>query len=72
MILFFKFTKQAKTLNIAEYYSEEYPAIFNIILWFMVAFALALLAICYVIGDMDPGRDSIIYRMTSTRMKKDN
>lgn len=25
-----------------------------------------------VIACMDPGRDSIIYRMTSTRMKKDN
>jgi len=24
------------------------------------------------IADMDPGRDSIIYRMTSNRMKKDN
>lgn len=24
------------------------------------------------IGNMDPGRDSIIYRMTSTRIKKDN
>lgn len=32
----------------------------------------SLLAISIVIGDMDPGRDSIIYRMTSTRMKKDN
>ncbi|KAL5282796.1 ATP6AP2 family protein [Megaselia abdita] len=65
-------TIDPKKLNIAEYYSADYPVIFNIILWFMVAFALALLAICYVIGDMDPGRDSIIYRMTSTRMKKDN
>lgn len=58
--------------NLAEYYSEDYPVIFNIILWFMVTFGLALLAICYAIGSMDPGRDSIIYRMTSTRMKKDN
>jgi len=24
------------------------------------------------IGQMDPGRDSIIYRMTSNRMKKEN
>ncbi|XP_030371860.1 renin receptor-like [Scaptodrosophila lebanonensis] len=55
-----------------EYYDYNYPVIFNIILWFMVVFCLALLAICYAIGSMDPGRDSIIYRMTSTRMKKDN
>jgi len=33
---------------------------------------LSLLAICYAIAAMDPGRDSIIYRMTSTRIKKDN
>ncbi|XP_055380968.1 ATPase H(+)-transporting accessory protein 2 [Condylostylus longicornis] len=61
-----------KELNLAEYYKEDYPVIFNIILWFMVVFVFALLAISYVIGTMDPGRDSIIYRMTSTRMKKDN
>ncbi|XP_073816552.1 ATPase H(+)-transporting accessory protein 2 [Musca autumnalis] len=61
-----------KDYNLAEYYNEDYPVIFNIILWFMVTFGFALLAICYAIGSMDPGRDSIIYRMTSTRMKKDN
>jgi len=64
--------EQAQQYNLSEYYSPEYPVIFNIILWFMVAFGLSLLAICYAIGSMDPGRDSIIYRMTSTRMKKDN
>ncbi|XP_013117089.1 ATPase H(+)-transporting accessory protein 2 [Stomoxys calcitrans] len=62
----------ATDYNLAEYYNEDYPVIFNIILWFMVVFGFALLAICYAIGSMDPGRDSIIYRMTSTRMKKDN
>ncbi|KAL7729318.1 hypothetical protein ACLKA6_008896 [Drosophila palustris] len=58
--------------NLATYYNDDYPVIFNIILWFMVIFGLSLLAICYAIAAMDPGRDSIIYRMTSTRMKKDN
>ncbi|CAH2240665.1 jg220 [Pararge aegeria aegeria] len=53
-------------------YTADYAAIFNIILWFSVVFAFALVAIVYAIMDMDPGRDSIIYRMTSTRMKKDN
>ncbi|XP_018799703.1 PREDICTED: renin receptor [Bactrocera latifrons] len=60
------------TYNLAAYYDQNYPVIFNIILWFMVALGLSLLAVCYAIADMDPGRDSIIYRMTSTRMKKDN
>ncbi|XP_055696425.1 ATPase H(+)-transporting accessory protein 2 [Lutzomyia longipalpis] len=59
-------------LNLAKSYSSNYPVIFNIILWFGVVLFFALLAICYAIADMDPGRDSIIYRMTSTRMKKDN
>ncbi|XP_076238342.1 ATPase H(+)-transporting accessory protein 2 isoform X2 [Calliopsis andreniformis] len=58
--------------NLAKYYSKDYPAIFNILLWFGVVFVFSLLAICIVISQMDPGRDSIIYRMTSNRMKKDN
>ncbi|XP_013139745.1 PREDICTED: renin receptor [Papilio polytes] len=53
-------------------YSADYAAIFNILLWFGVIFTFTLVAIVYAIMDMDPGRDSIIYRMTSTRMKKDN
>lgn len=53
-------------------YSPDYPVIFNIILWFSIVLIFALIAICVAIADMDPGRDSIIYRMTSTRMKKDN
>lgn len=58
--------------NLALDYNEDYPVIFNIILWFGVVMVFSLLAISYAIGNMDPGRDSIIYRMTSTRMKKDN
>ncbi|KDR20235.1 renin receptor [Zootermopsis nevadensis] len=59
-------------LNLAPEYSPDYPVIFNIFLWFGVAFTFSLLAISLFIADMDPGRDSIIYRMTSTRMKKEN
>ncbi|XP_052869719.1 ATPase H(+)-transporting accessory protein 2 [Anopheles cruzii] len=59
-------------LNLAKKYNGNYPVIFNIILWFSVVLAFSLIAISIVIGTMDPGRDSIIYRMTSTRMKKDN
>jgi len=58
--------------NLASYYSKDYPVIFNIILWFGVMMLFSVIAICLAIGNMDPGRDSIIYRMTSTRMKKDN
>lgn len=38
----------------------------------MIALLFSVIAICIAIGTMDPGRDSVIYRMTSTRMKKDN
>ncbi|KAH1027556.1 ATPase H(+)-transporting accessory protein 2 [Dendroctonus ponderosae] len=58
--------------NLASTYSKDYPVIFNIILWFSIVMLFAILAICHVTANMDPGRDSIIYRMTSTRIKKDN
>jgi len=61
-----------QNLNLAKTYSQDYPVIFNIILWFGVVLAFSLLAISYAIASMDPGRDSIIYRMTSNRIKKDN
>lgn len=63
---------QNERLNVGEEYDEDYPVIFNILLWFAIAFIFTLLAISLAIGRMDPGRDSIIYRMTSTRIKKDS
>lgn len=60
-----------RKLNIAVSYSEEYPAIFNIILWGMIVLAVSLFIICHGIWNMDPGRDSVIYRMTSQRLKKE-
>ncbi|XP_050059567.1 ATPase H(+)-transporting accessory protein 2 [Aphis gossypii] len=59
-------------LNVAEPISNDFPVIFNLILWFVVIFVFSLLAIALSIAQMDPGRDSIIYRMTSNRMKKEN
>lgn len=69
--LFFSYQNK-DDLNLAGSYSEDYPVIFNIILWFGVLIVFSTLAITYAIATMDPGRDSIIYRMTSTRIKKDN
>jgi len=59
------------SLNLAPSYSDQYSAIFNICLWFMIIFAITLLFIAWSIWFMDPGRDSIIYRMTSTRLKRE-
>ncbi|XP_063845262.1 renin receptor-like [Scylla paramamosain] len=58
--------------NVNKSYSSDYPAIFNIILWLSIVLVLAILAISMSMWNMDPGRDSIIYRMTTMRMKKDN
>lgn len=72
LINFINHCFQQNPMNLATKYNSNYPVIFNIILWFSVVLVFSLLAISIVIGTMDPGRDSIIYRMTSTRMKKDN
>nr|XP_014085897.1 ATPase H(+)-transporting accessory protein 2-like [Bactrocera oleae] len=60
-----------KHYNISPRYDENYAIVFNIILWFMVAFSFALYATILALMHMDPGRNSIIYRMTATRSKKD-
>nr|CAD7399585.1 unnamed protein product [Timema poppensis] len=59
-------------MNVSKDYDPNYPVIFNILLWFNIAFFYSIIAVAVFIAKMDPGRDSIIYRMTSTRMKKDN
>jgi len=53
-------------------YTEDYPAIFNIIVWLSIVLFIAVMATSVAMATMDPGRDSIIYRMTTMRMKKDN
>lgn len=59
------------SLNLEWDYDQDYPAMFNIILWIMVAWIISVFVIAYGMWNMDPGRDSIIYRMTSQRLKKD-
>ncbi|ESP05005.1 hypothetical protein LOTGIDRAFT_211795 [Lottia gigantea] len=58
-------------LNLADDYDENFPAIFNMVLWLMIVLAIAVYVIVYGMWFMDPGRDSIIYRMTSQRLKKE-
>ncbi|KAF2362471.1 Renin receptor-like [Trinorchestia longiramus] len=58
-------------VNLAKEYSEDYPVIFNIILFLSLVLIIALLGVSAAMAYMDPGRDSIIYRMTNPRMKKD-
>ncbi|KAJ7373439.1 Renin receptor [Desmophyllum pertusum] len=58
-------------VNLGAQYSGHYPIIFNIWLWLLVVLVLSIYVVCLVMWYMDPGRDSIIYRMTSQRIKTD-
>jgi len=58
--------------NFSKQYRDDYAAIFNIILWMSVFLIAALISTAVFICTLDPGRDSIIYRMTTQRIKKDN
>lgn len=57
--------------NLAPEYSDDYPVLFNIWLWLVVALVLSLYVVSLIMWYMDPGRDSIIYRMTRQRIKAD-
>lgn len=57
--------------NLAYKYNFEYAVIFNIVLWLMIVLALAVIAISYSLWNMDPGYDSIIYRMTNQKIRMD-
>ena len=66
---------QSKTFqedkNVSEGFHANYSVTFNIILWLLIVMAVVIYAVAYGIWYMDPGHDSIIYRMTSQRMKRD-
>ncbi|UMM39086.1 hypothetical protein L5515_016285 [Caenorhabditis briggsae] len=51
--------------------STDYPAIFAIFFGLVVILVVALIYIVVGMASIDPEKDSIIYRMTTTRMKKD-
>ncbi|KAK6485484.1 renin receptor-like [Huso huso] len=57
--------------NLAYKYNFDYAVIFNIILWMMIVLVLAVIAISYNLWNMDPGYDSIIYRMTNQKIRVD-
>nr|XP_046220721.1 renin receptor-like [Oncorhynchus gorbuscha] len=57
--------------NLAYKYNFEYAVIFNIVLWLMIILALAVIVISYNLWNMDPGYDSIIYRMTNQKIRLD-
>lgn len=62
---------QAKEAGLADEWTEDYPVIFHIILWLVVFLVLIVIFVTYGMMSMDPGNDSVIYRMTTTRLKKE-
>lgn len=64
-------SKPGSPYNLAYKYNFEYAVVFNIVLWLMIALALAVIAIAYNLWNMDPGYDSIIYRMTNQKIRMD-
>jgi renin receptor len=64
-------TPKANEYNLAELTSKNYPVVFNIIFWFSIIFIFSLLAISLALSNVED-KDSIIYRMTGARGKKDN
>ncbi|NXX25198.1 RENR protein, partial [Nicator chloris] len=57
--------------NLAYPYNYDYSVVFNIVLWMMIGLALAVIVISYNLWNMDPGYDSIIYRMTNQKIRMD-
>uniref|UniRef100_A0A8C8YPE6 Renin receptor n=1 Tax=Prolemur simus TaxID=1328070 RepID=A0A8C8YPE6_PROSS len=70
-ILETKQTNTASPYNLAYKYNFEYSVVFNMVLWIMIALALAVIITSYNIWNMDPGYDSIIYRMTNQKIRMD-
>lgn len=57
--------------NIATLSNPDYPVVFNIIFWFSLVLIFALIAISLALSNVED-KDSIIYRMTGARGKKEN
>uniref|UniRef100_A0AC34RHU8 NADH dehydrogenase subunit 6 n=1 Tax=Panagrolaimus sp. JU765 TaxID=591449 RepID=A0AC34RHU8_9BILA len=60
-----------KYLQVYKFTSQDYPAMFLLTAGIVIVLTFAIVFIVVGLLTMDPGKDSIIYRMTTTRMKKD-
>jgi len=58
-------------LQVYKFVSPDYSAMFVLTGGVTLVLAIAIIFISVGLLTMDPGKDSIIYRMTTTRMKKD-
>ncbi|RWS10564.1 renin receptor-like protein, partial [Dinothrombium tinctorium] len=58
-------------LNLAYQYDADFHVAFAMIAFTTIVFGLCVFGISIGLWNMDPGRDSIIYRVTNQRIKKD-
>ncbi|KAI6191772.1 hypothetical protein M3Y97_00264300 [Aphelenchoides bicaudatus] len=65
------FLNDIRSLELFQFTSPDYPAAFAIVAGVTIILAIAITFIVVGLLTADPGKDSIIYRMTTTRMKKD-
>lgn len=59
-------------VNRAIFYSDNYPVAFHLFFWTSLLLGLAVVGTTCGMSQMDPGLNSVIYRMTSQHIKKDN
>jgi len=64
-------TAARNNLNLSSDYDETFPVIFNMWFWLVVLLALICYATSVAMWNMDPGRDSIIYRLTQQKIKSE-
>uniref|UniRef100_A0A8C6VSJ3 Renin receptor n=1 Tax=Naja naja TaxID=35670 RepID=A0A8C6VSJ3_NAJNA len=64
-------SKPENPYNLGYAYNFNYAVVFNIILWIMLGLVIAVIVISYNLWNMDPGYDSIIYRMTNQKIRMD-
>uniref|UniRef100_A0A183BSH6 Col_cuticle_N domain-containing protein n=1 Tax=Globodera pallida TaxID=36090 RepID=A0A183BSH6_GLOPA len=63
--------KAREGLNVHMFSSQNYAPMFGIIAGLSVVLIVAVVFIVVGLFSMEPAKDSIIYRMTTTRLKKD-
>lgn len=66
-----KATKEAQDYNLAYAYDVDYHVAFTTIGFTTILLLLTVFGVSVAMWNIDPGRDSIIYRLTSQKMKKD-
>ena len=59
------FNKNITVSNLAESRTNKFSGIFLITVFVSISLGLALYAVIWILWNMDPGRDSVIYRQVS-------